>query len=147
MSENFSEQIPNEEGTILEITQEQYDDALARGLTSDETLPPGRHRFVRGGFLKRMGITREELAAATIQISVKLPLDDDVFNHFKQRAADSGAESFQTYINQALRRAMESEREAGDALAPVKQQLLADRQFIGAVAAQIAAQAELRQPA
>jgi hypothetical protein len=109
MNETSLTQIP-EEGTILEVTQEQYEAALTRGLTPEETLPPGRHRFVRGGFLKRMGITREELAAATVQVTVPLSLDDDVFKHFKQRADEAGATSLPSYLNDLLRDLMESER-------------------------------------
>lgn len=74
-------------------------------------------------------------------------LDEDVLSYFQQRAVAAGAESCQSYLNRALRRLMESERNAADTRAPVKQQLLADRQFIGALAAEVAAQTERRSAA
>ena len=38
---------------IVEVTPAQYDAKRARGLEDDEVLHPGKHTFVRGGFLKR----------------------------------------------------------------------------------------------
>lgn len=38
---------------VIEVTQEEYDQQLATGLTEDEVLKPGRHIFRRGGFLER----------------------------------------------------------------------------------------------
>jgi uncharacterized protein (DUF4415 family) len=133
-------------GTIT-ITQEDYAAARARGLASEETMQPGQHRFERGGFLKRHGLTPAEVEAAPVQIEIKLPLDDDVLNYFKQCAAAAGAASYHTYLNDVLRQVMKSECNSDDTLAPVKQQLLADTQFIDALAAEVAAQVELRQAA
>lgn len=93
----------------------------------------------RGGFLKRHGLSPADIEAAAVQIEIKLPLDEDVLHYFQQRAAAAGAESCQSYLNQLLRQVMENESN-GDALAPVKQQLLADRQFLSALAAEVAAQ-------
>ena len=47
MSVNKSKEI------IIEVTQEEYDEQLASGLTEDEVLKPGRHIFRRGGFRER----------------------------------------------------------------------------------------------
>ncbi len=145
MSETYWDE--DKQGGVIEVTQEDYEAALARSLAPDETLRPGRHRFVRGGFLKRHGITPEELAAASVQIWVSLPLDDDVLAYFKQRAAAPGALPYQTQINQELRRVMERGRGEAEPLASVKQQLLADRQFLEALAAEIAAQSQRQQAA
>ena len=144
MSETYWNE--DKQGGVIEVTPEDYEAALARGLADDETRRPGRHRFVRGGFLKRHGMTPEDVEAASVLIEIKLPLDDEVLNYFKQRAADTGAESYQSYLNQVLRGLMESER-AADELAQVKRQLLADPQFIGALAAQVTAQAAQLQAA
>ena len=35
------------EERILEVTQEQYDEAMAKGWTEDDILPPGKHVFRR----------------------------------------------------------------------------------------------------
>lgn len=47
MSMNKSKEI------IIEVTQEEYEEQLASGLTEDEILKPGRHIFRRGGFRER----------------------------------------------------------------------------------------------
>jgi hypothetical protein len=47
MSTNKSKNI------IVEVTQEQYDEQIASGLSEDEVLKPGRHIFRRGGFRER----------------------------------------------------------------------------------------------
>ncbi len=141
----------DEQSGVIEVTPEDYAAALARGLAPDETLRPGRHPIARGGFLNRHGLTPADVEAAPVQIEIKLPLDADVLDYFQQRAAAAGFESYQSYLNQALRQLMETLPEnagtGGDALAPIKQQLLADRQFIGALAAAVTAQAEHQQAA
>jgi hypothetical protein len=38
---------------ILEVSEEDYRKDLEAGLSEDELLKPGRHKFTRGGFLKR----------------------------------------------------------------------------------------------
>lgn len=107
MSETYWNE--DKQSGVIEVTQEDYEAALARGLSPDETMRPGRHRFERGGFLKRHGLTPEDIDAASVQIWVKVPLDDYVLNYFRQRAAETGAESFQSYLGETLRCLMESE--------------------------------------
>ena len=41
------------EESVLEITQEDYDEGLKRGWTDDDMLKPGRYKMKRGGFLAR----------------------------------------------------------------------------------------------
>jgi hypothetical protein len=41
------------ETIIIEVSEENYQRDLAAGLDEDEILKPGRHKFIRGGFLKR----------------------------------------------------------------------------------------------
>ena len=41
------------ETVIIEVSEEQYRRDKEAGLADDETMKPGRHRFIRGGFLKR----------------------------------------------------------------------------------------------
>ena len=35
------------------VTEEDYQAGLKRGWTDDDMLKPGRHKVIRGGFLKR----------------------------------------------------------------------------------------------
>ena len=38
---------------VIEVSEADYAADIAAGLTEEETLKPGRHKFIRGGFLKR----------------------------------------------------------------------------------------------
>jgi len=146
MSKHSLKKIPEDKEIIVEVTEQEYQDALARGLKPDETLPPGRHRFQRGGFLNRMGISREELAAASIKVRISILLDADVLEYFKQRASASGATPYQTQINSELRAVMERERIAPDAREQFKQELLSDEQFLGALVSRLAKKERRRAP-
>ncbi|MGI9106935.1 MAG: hypothetical protein ACR2G4_11875 [Pyrinomonadaceae bacterium] len=39
--------------SILEVTQQDYEEGLKRGWTDDDMLKPGRYKMKRGGFLAR----------------------------------------------------------------------------------------------
>jgi uncharacterized protein (DUF4415 family) len=94
---------------IVEVSEEEYQAELDSGLEEDEVLKPGRHRFVRGGFLARHGLhTSETNGDAKVQVLVNLDLD--VLNYFKKQAARPNAPSYQTKINNILRQVMESEQ-------------------------------------
>ncbi|MBE7468583.1 MAG: hypothetical protein DPW09_23050 [Anaerolineae bacterium] len=95
---------------IVDVTQDEYQADLARGLEDDEVLRPGRHKFNRGGFLTRHGLNPEDAAVDSTQVRIVINLDLDVFNYFKQRAAQNQAESYDAQINQTLRAVMEHEQ-------------------------------------
>jgi hypothetical protein len=38
---------------VIEVSEADYAADIAAGLSEEETLKPGRHKFTRGGFLKR----------------------------------------------------------------------------------------------
>lgn len=38
---------------VIEVSEADYAADIAAGLSEEETLKPGRHKFIRGGFLKR----------------------------------------------------------------------------------------------
>ena len=147
MKKNYSKKkatSPKSKAIFLEVTPEQYQAKLARGIAPSEMLPPGRHQFKRGGFLKHLGITREELSAAGVKVGISIYLDSDVLEYFKQRAAAPDALPYQTQINNELRAIMQMDKSAGDASAWVKQELLNDDQFIGALASRLQAQERRR---
>jgi uncharacterized protein (DUF4415 family) len=122
---------------IVDVTEEDYQADLARGLREDEVLKPGHHTFKRGGFLARHGLKPgQSLAPVKVRISINL----DVLNYFKQRAAKPNAAPYQTQINNTLREAMEREGKAAPSWLPSQAEvLLADQRFIEAVAKRVAA--------
>ena len=67
---------------------------------------------------------------------ITICLDDDVLEHFKERARRSRAAPYQTQINCELRAIMENERTA-EARAATQTELLADDSFIKAIASRL----------
>lgn len=97
---------------VIEVTQEEYDRKIASGADPENTLTPGRHVFVRGGFMKRHGLTQEDmkemLKPKNTKVGVYIKLDLDVLDFFKDRADGPGESRYQTQINAELRKAMEA---------------------------------------
>ncbi len=127
------EKISKDEGYV-EITEEEYLEDLASGLSEDEVLKPGRHKFIRGGFLKR----HPNFNPATVEtvVHISLGLDLEVLKYFKQLAVETNADSYETPIKQALREAMEKARPTRQAVTE-HQALIEDPQFIEAVAERV----------
>ena len=86
------------EERILEVTQEQYDEAMAKGWTEDDILPPGKHIFRR---------RTRKINPREAKIKMTMFIDGDILQHFKKRAETSNAAPYQTQINQELRAIME----------------------------------------
>ncbi|NJN95886.1 MAG: hypothetical protein HC875_18155 [Anaerolineales bacterium] len=97
---------------IVDVTPEEYQADLARGLADDEVLQPGRHKFKRGGFLTRHDLNPEDVTVDPNQVRIVINLDLDVFNYFNQRAVQTQVESYHTQINRALRAVMEHEQKS-----------------------------------
>jgi hypothetical protein len=53
--EPFGWSVVEEDGDVIivEVSEETYRRDIEAGLTDEETLKPGRYKFIRGGFLKR----------------------------------------------------------------------------------------------
>jgi len=94
---------------VVDVTEEEFRADLARGLTEDEVLHPGRHIFRRGGFLARHHVTPEETPTPGT-VRVALDLDMDVFTYFRERASRPNAAPYQAQINAVLREAMVREQ-------------------------------------
>lgn len=86
---------------VVDVSEEEYKEDLARGLYEDEIMKPGRHKFIRGGFLKRRGI---DIDPGKIRISVDI--DPDILSYFKERA--SGPDLYKTEFNKILRELIDS---------------------------------------
>ena len=67
---------------------------------------------------------------------ITICLDDDILEHFKERARQTRAAPYQTQINNELRAVMEHEQ-AVEARATVRTELLKDDGFIRAVASRV----------
>ncbi|MDX2042179.1 MAG: hypothetical protein SF097_13075 [Acidobacteriota bacterium] len=119
---------------VIEVSPEDYARELAAGVSPDETLSPGRHVGIRGGFLKR----HPNFNPATVEtvVHISLGLDLEVLKYFKQLAVETNADSYETPIKQALREAMEKARPTRQAVTE-RQALIEDPQFIEAVAERV----------
>jgi uncharacterized protein (DUF4415 family) len=116
----------------IEVTPEDYERERAAGVEKEFLLKPGRHKFIRGGFKKM----HPDYDKKTAKVRITINLDQDVLEYFTRRAALPDALPYQTQINQELRRVMERD-ERGNAHADLKQELLADEQFIRQLAARL----------
>ncbi len=94
---------------VVDITEEEFQADLERGLAEDEVLQPGRHVFRRGGFLARHRITPDEIPTPGT-VRVALNLDSDVFAYFRERATKPDAAPYQAQINAVLREVMVREQ-------------------------------------
>jgi uncharacterized protein (DUF4415 family) len=124
---------------VIDVTEEEYQADLAKGLREDEVLKPGRHTFKRGNFPARHGLN-DATASARVKVRISINLDLDILNYFKQRAAQPNAAPYQTQINNVLREVMEHEQETASlSLSAQAEALLADQGFIEALAERIQA--------
>ena len=117
----------------FEITEEEYREDLAAGLTEDETIKPGRHKFTRGLFRQRF--PNFDPATVKTTVEIHLGLDLQVLEYFKQLAKDTNADSYQSVIKQVLQAAMEQGRQ--QPLPAQADALLDNAQFIEAVAERV----------
>lgn len=133
---NNENQMPE---VTVEVTEEEYQTDLARGLSEDEVLQPGRHRFQRGAFLARHNLTPEQRTKPT-KVRVSIDLDQDVLAFVKDRAAEATNDAaYETQINAILRAVMEEETNAFPTpLSPQAEALVDDIHFINAVAKRVA---------
>ena len=115
----------NAEERILEVTQEQYDEAMAKGWTEDDILPVGKHVFRR---------RTRKLNQADAKIKMTMFIDYDVMQHFKKRAKAPNAAPYQTQINQELRAIMERDlAEDENKLDAVAERLANNPAFLNAI--------------
>ena len=75
----------NDDEVFIEVTPEEYAREIAAGIRPDETLQPGRHRFIRGGFLKRH--PNFDPSKVEIKYTVTLSFLPEIYEYFKQQAA------------------------------------------------------------
>ncbi|MGH9833823.1 MAG: hypothetical protein ACREBD_18305 [Blastocatellia bacterium] len=129
------ERISKDEGYI-EITEEEYLEDLASGLSEEEVFKPGRHKYIRGGFFKRH--PNFDPANVKITVEVTLSLDRKVLRYFEQLAKETNADSYEIPMKQVLLEAVErgKRKEAAPSLSQ-QEALLDNPQFIKAVAERV----------
>jgi uncharacterized protein (DUF4415 family) len=127
----MDENTKNPEERILEVTQEQYDEAMAKGWTEDDILPPGKHIFRR----RNRTINPREA-----KIKMTMFIDGDILQHFKKRAETSNAAPYQTQINQELRTIMERDlANETEKLDEVAEKLVNNQTFLNAISERLKA--------
>jgi uncharacterized protein (DUF4415 family) len=85
---------------IYEMTQEEYDEGLAKGWTEEEMLPVGTHKFRRSRWAEKLKNAKK--------VKVSIYLDGEVVEYFRKRAEQPNAAPYQTQINNELRKVMEN---------------------------------------
>ncbi|MEP6923469.1 MAG: hypothetical protein ABI954_03310 [Pyrinomonadaceae bacterium] len=115
---------------ILEVTQEEYDAAIAKGWNDDDIHKPGKYRYRR--------VPPERVyRASDAKVKVQLWIALDVLQHFENRAEKQNAASYQEQMSAELCASMERDRQAEH---KAIEKLLSDEKFIAAVAEKVAAQ-------
>jgi uncharacterized protein (DUF4415 family) len=116
---------------VLEVKQQDYDEALAKGWTEDDILPVGKHTFRR---------RNRTINPAEAKIKMTMFIDFDVLQHFKKRAENATSAPYQTQINQELRAIMERDlADEQNKFDEVEQRLLNNPSFIQAISEKLKA--------
>lgn len=118
-----------EKELILEVTQEEYDEAMKKGWTDDDIQKPGKHKYRR---------TTRVAKPAESKVKITMWLDGDILTHFQNRASPSNAAPYQTQINAELRKIMERDlSEEASEINKNIETLATNKEFIRAVAEQL----------
>ncbi len=80
---------------ILEVTQEEYDEAIAKGWTDEDIQKPGKHRF------RRVSPDRV-FKPNEVKVTISFEIDGDLLMHFRKVN-----ENYQAEMNKVLRAEME----------------------------------------
>ncbi len=110
---------------VYEMTQEEYDEGLAKGWDADDMLSVGKHTFRRSRF-----ITKRKDSKAKISLYI----DCDILEYFRQRAESPEAAPYQTQINNELRKVMEGSQENGN----LENDILNNEEFLRALKEKLA---------
>ncbi len=84
---------------VYEMTQEEYDEGVAKGWDADDMLSVGKHTFRRSRFINKQ---------KDCKTKISLYIDTDILEYFRKRAEPPQAAPYQTQINNELRKIMEN---------------------------------------
>jgi len=107
---------------VYEMTQEEYDEGLAKGWDADDMLSVGKHTFRRSHWAEKLKKAKK--------IKVSIYLDSDVVHYFQIRAGQPNAAPYQTQINNELRRVMENDSPTATS---VENDILNNEEFLRAL--------------
>ena len=85
---------------VYEMTQEEYDEGLAKGWDADDMLSVGKHTFRRSRFINKRKDSKTKIS---------LYIDNDILEYFRKRAELPEAVPYQTQINHELRKIIEND--------------------------------------
>lgn len=114
---------------ILTVTQEDYEEMKASGITDESLLKPGKYKLRR----RTKIATQRELHPSNTKVLIQMKLDLDVLKFFEKRAESEEVEALQLLLNEKLRALMEEEIK----LEEVENKLLSDKKFIAALAEEV----------
>mgnify|MGYP000889283394 CR=1 FL=1 len=114
---------------ILTVTQEDYEEMKANGITDESLLKPGTYKLRR----RTRTATREELHPSNTKVEFQMKLDLDILNHFRNQTESEEIEALQLLLNEKLRNLMEGEQQ----LEEVENKLLKDKKFIAVLAEEV----------
>ena len=107
---------------VYEMTQEEYDEGLAKGWDADDMLSVGNHKFRRSRFITKRKDSKTKIS---------LYIDCDILEYFRRRAESSNAAPYQTQINNELRRIMENDTRRE--LQSIENDILNNEEFLRAL--------------
>ena len=107
---------------VYEMTQEEYDEGLAKGWDADDMLSVGKHKFRRSSWAEKLKNTNK--------VKVSMYLDEVVVEYFRKRAESSDSAPYQTQINNELRRVMENDAQGNKSL---ENDILNNEEFLRAL--------------
>lgn len=108
------------------VTEEEYREELASGLTEDEVMKPGTYKVIPNRFRAKPGATDLK----NCKVKVSMYVDADILEFFKKRAEQLNAAPYQTQINNELRKIMEN---GTDDLISVENDILENKKFLKAL--------------
>lgn len=111
---------------ILTVTQEDYEQMKANGITDESLLKRGKYKLRR----RTKIATREELHPSNTKVEFQMKLDSDILKYFEKRTKSEEIESLQLLLNEKLRAVIEDEQK-------VENELLNNKRFIAALAEKI----------
>jgi uncharacterized protein (DUF4415 family) len=119
MAENVKER-------FYTVTEADYQEELASGLSEDEVMKPGKYKVIPSRFRPKPG----ETDLKNCKVKVTMYIDADVLEYFKNRAEQPNAAPYQTQINNELRKVMES---GSNEPSSTGDQMLNDKKFLRAL--------------
>ncbi|MCP9494835.1 MAG: BrnA antitoxin family protein [Pyrinomonadaceae bacterium MAG19_C2-C3] len=113
------------------VTEEEYQEGLAKGWTDDDMLKPGTYKVRRSRFVTKPG----DASLSNCKVKISMYLDADILEYFRRRAAAPHAAPYQTQINNELRKVMENDSQG---TASLENEILNNEAFLRALKEKLA---------